>query len=46
MQMVNLTASQSRGLATGEMFNRKGEVRILLTPHLSRHTKRRVEEAS
>ncbi|XP_033141021.1 acyl-CoA thioesterase 2 isoform X2 [Brassica rapa] len=23
--MVNLTASQSRGLATGEMFNRKGE---------------------
>ena len=30
MQMVNLTASQSRGLATGEMFNRKGEVRCCI----------------
>ncbi|KAH0938813.1 hypothetical protein HID58_006274 [Brassica napus] len=28
--MVNLTASQSRGLATGEMFNRKGELVVSL----------------
>ncbi|CAH8332865.1 unnamed protein product [Eruca vesicaria subsp. sativa] len=29
-EMVNLTASQSRGLATGEMFNRKGELVVSL----------------
>ncbi|KAG2331017.1 hypothetical protein Bca52824_002197 [Brassica carinata] len=28
--MVDLTASQSRGLATGEMFNRKGELVVSL----------------
>ena len=31
MQMVNPTSFQSRGLTTGEMFNRKGEVRCCIS---------------